>query len=141
MRIHIALSLPRDAATVAVARHLCGLALEEMGATEESRADVQLVLSEACANVLEHAANGTEYDVEVDIDSEGCRVRVIDTGSGFEVDGSGDASAGLREGGRGIPLMRALVDRLDFATDPDVGTIVNLETAVAYTDDALARRT
>jgi serine/threonine-protein kinase RsbW len=131
VRIQIALNLPRDGSTVPVVRHLCGLALQEMGATDDCVTDVQLVLSEACANVLTHGNNGDEYEVEVDIDDDACRVRVVDSGHGIHHDTAvldvRDDGDPLREDGRGIPLMSALVNTLDFQERADRGTVVYLE--------------
>lgn len=138
MRIQIALRLPRDGATVPVVRHLCGLALEKMGTTAECVGDVKVVLSEACTNVLQHAQDGDQYEVEVDIEPDCCRIRIVDSGPGIDgvqSDGkrtsSGDAVA---ERGRGVPLIEALVDRLDFENKPGVGMVVHVEKQLSYTD-------
>ena len=35
-----------------------------MGVTPDTRADIALALSEACANVIQHAGPGEEYEVQ-----------------------------------------------------------------------------
>ena len=76
--------------------------------------------------------------VRLDMEDEIGRIRVIDVGHGFD-------SARLRAGaplpeaerGRGVGLMQALVDRVQFSTRPEAGTIVTLEKALTYRDGAL----
>ena len=42
------------------------------------------------------------------------------------------------EQGRGIDLMRALVDQVRFVSKPEEGTVVHLEKLITYGDGALA---
>ena len=44
-----------------------------------------------------------------------------------------------RQQGRGIELMRAVVDRVRFVSKPEAGTIVHLEKSVAYAEDSVGR--
>jgi hypothetical protein len=46
----------------------------------------------------------------------------------------------LAEGGRGIVLMRSLVDDVEFATTPGVGTVVSLTKRLNLRHDALLSR-
>ena len=65
MEIKMALYLPRDAASVPVTRRVLDRCLETLGVTPDTRADIALALSEACANVVQHAGPGEEYQVQV----------------------------------------------------------------------------
>lgn len=144
MRLHIAFTLPRDEATVGVVRHLCGMALQKLGVTEECIAELQLVLSEACANVVRHAADGDDYGVDLTIDEALCRLTVIDRASRYEPSRRLDSGGApvidlttddpLPEGGRGVVLMKTLVDALDFQLDPVRGTVVHLEKELVFAD-------
>jgi serine/threonine-protein kinase RsbW len=50
MEINMTLHLPRDAATVPVSRQVLDSCLQTLGVTPDTRADIALALSEACAS-------------------------------------------------------------------------------------------
>jgi serine/threonine-protein kinase RsbW len=128
LQVKYSLYLPRDAQTVPVARRLCRGAMEELGITRECLHDVALAVTEACANVIEHSSDSEdEYEVSVVVDETRCEIRVIDTGRGFDHETLGEEIAATSaERGRGITLMRALVDNVRFESKPQAGTIVHL---------------
>jgi serine/threonine-protein kinase RsbW len=138
MELSLALTLPRDEQTVPVARHIVRNAMEQVGVEATCVYDVELALSEACTNVLLHSGPGDQYVVRLDLEDAFSVIRVIDVGHGFD-------SARLQhddplleaERGRGLGLMQALVDRVDFTSRPEAGTIVTLEKVLTYDDDAL----
>jgi serine/threonine-protein kinase RsbW len=138
MELSLALTLPRDEQTVPVARHIVRNAMEQVGVDETCVYDTELALSEACTNVLLHSGPGDQYLVRLDLEDGVGMIRVIDVGHGFD-------SAKLQaedtlpedERGRGLGLMQTLVDRVDFTSRPEAGTIVTLEKILAYRDEAL----
>ena len=141
MDITFKLCLPRDEASVPVVRHLCRDSLLKLGVSEDCVSDIELAVTEACTNVLDHAA-GTrdEYEVLVEVKPDTCEIRVIDTGTGFEHAEIGlSTSAHSAESGRGIFLMRALVDDLDFVSEPERGTIVRLVKSLTLEDQAMLK--
>jgi serine/threonine-protein kinase RsbW len=137
MELSLALTLPRDEQTVPVARHIVRNAMDQVGVEETCVYDVELALSEACTNVLLHSGPGDQYVVRLDLGDRLGMIRVIDVGRGFE-------SARLQaedplpqdERGRGLGLMQALVDRVDLTSRSEAGTIVTLEKALTYRDEA-----
>src|SRR3954451_4117084 len=141
MQIILALSLPRDEQTVPVSRHIAANAMAEIGVAEDSTHDIAIALTEACTNVLKHSGPGDEYEVSLEVDEDQCVIRVVDTGRGFDAASLGFAHAdSSAEQGRGIELMRALVDSVKFISKPEAGTIVHLEKTLDYEDGSLARR-
>lgn len=127
MQITFTLCLPRDEASVPVVRHLCRDALLKLGVVSDTVSDIELAVTEACTNVLTHAQAEDEYEVSVQIDAARCEIRISDAGEGFEGSTKGfEVSAGTAESGRGIFLMRALVDELHFVSEPEQGTVVHL---------------
>src|SRR3712207_8664649 len=59
-----------------------------------------------------------EYQVDVSIDDQLCRISVLDYGTGFDVDAvTSTPPPSPLDGGRGLLLMRELVDRLSFIAD------------------------
>jgi serine/threonine-protein kinase RsbW len=80
MEIQMALYLPRDAVSVPVSRQVLDSCLETLGVTPDTRDDIALALSEACANVIQHAGPGEEYEVRVSARNCQCTIEVVNTG-------------------------------------------------------------
>ncbi|MDP9102099.1 MAG: ATP-binding protein [Actinomycetota bacterium] len=136
MEISLVLALPRDGLSVPVVRRVLKQAMHALGIDPVVTSDIELALTEACTNVLDHAAEGEEYEVRAGINGGECCIEVIDTGGGFDHGSHGfaEAAAGA-ESGRGIQLMRALVDRVSFTSRGD-GTVVHLEKRLSWAEDA-----
>jgi serine/threonine-protein kinase RsbW len=145
LEIDIALCLPREAETVAIVRDVAVISLVRLGVTRACAEDIRLALSEACTNVVVHSRAEDEYEVRMQVDGRRCEVRVVDTGNGFDVATlSARPVANDSPRGRGIILMHALVDAIDFTSEPEAGTIVHLvktlEVEPGSPLDRLARR-
>lgn len=136
VEIKMDLSLPRDARTVSVARHICRETLREMGVERDCVSDIEVALTEACTNVLDHSGPGDDYDVEVTLTERDCVIRVVDNGPGFDFGAVPPRSDGSAESGRGIELMHALVDTVRFESRSEDGTVVHLEKQLAFVEDA-----
>ncbi len=126
MEIHLRLSLPRDEVSIPVVRRLCAQAMATLGVEPEVIDDVQLALSEACANVLRHTADGVDYDVAVGFDDQKAWLDVHDRGPGFDAS-TVATSKEEAESGRGLEIMRAVMDKVSFDSGVDRGTTVHLE--------------
>jgi anti-sigma regulatory factor (Ser/Thr protein kinase) len=135
VEITLSLSLPRDEESIPVARHLIRQALAEVGVEAGCSYDVELAMSEACTNVLRHAGPGDAYQVRLQIEDRSCALRIVDLGRGFDTAGPRPGAEGVEEGGRGLGLMLALVDKVQFASKPEAGTVVRMEKALVYRDD------
>src|SRR4051794_41917216 len=99
--------------------------MRTLGVADQCLMDIELALTEACTNVLDHATAGDEYEVVAGVDDSRCVIEVVDTGRGFDADHLGHAEADpSAEEGRGIQLIRALVDRVHFRSRPEAGMIV-----------------
>jgi serine/threonine-protein kinase RsbW len=138
MELSLALTLPRDEQTVPMARHIVRNAMEQVGVEATCVYDIALALSEACTNVLLHSGPGDQYVVRLDLEDGVGVIRVIDVGHGFDSTRLQAEDPLLEaERGRGLGLMQALVDRVDFASRDEAGTIVTLEKVLTYRDEAL----
>lgn len=127
MRVNLVVCLPRDGATVPVLRHITVCSLSELGVVPEVIGDVALALTEACANVVRHSGVDDEYEVRLSLEDAFCEISVVDTGHGFDSARLAVAMAGESdETGRGLALMKALVDDVRFESRPEAGTIVHL---------------
>ena len=141
MEIKLSLALPRDEFSVPVARNVLAGSLRLLGVQEDAIHDIELALTEAVTNVLDHAVDVDEYEVSAGIDGSVCVIEVIDRGGGF--DSSMEALAAAEpsaESGRGIQLMRALVDEVTFISKPQVGTVVHLEKQLEWEDDSVIKK-
>jgi len=141
MLLDVAVCLPKETETVSLIRAVVKNGLATFGVTTDCVDDICLALSEACTNVVQHAGLDDEYEVRLQVDEFVCAISVKNTGEGF------DASA-LRNvmpspsspRGRGVAIMRAVMDQVDFDPEPAAGTIVNLvKTLSVKPDGPLAR--
>lgn len=127
MRVSLVLCLPRDDATVPVLRHIAVCSLGELGVVPDVIGDVALALTEACANVVRHSGVDDEYEVRLSVEDAFCEISVVDTGHGFDSTKLAVAMASSsEETGRGLALMKALVDDVRFESRPEAGTVVHL---------------
>ena len=141
MEIKFTLQLPRDALSVPVVRRVLNSSMRTLGVSEMCLTDIEIALAEACTNVLDHAAQGDEYEIVAGLDDSMCVIEVVDTGRGFDADKLGHADADpSAEEGRGIQLIRALVDRVHFRSRPETGMIVHLEKDLAFEENSPLQR-
>lgn len=128
MQMSFSLELPRDARSVPLMRGVITASLRSVGAEPDCISDIAVAITEACTNVIAHSIEGDEYEVIARVVDDLCQIEVKDTGHGFDAESLGRADAlPTAESGRGIQLMRALVDRVAFVSRPEAGMIVNLE--------------
>lgn len=139
MQISFGLCLPRDEASVPVVRHICRDALAKLGIEDGCVSDVELAVTEACTNVLVHTENtGDVYEVNVEVDEGNCTISVTDGGSGFDHENAGRSASPVgSESGRGIFLMRSMVDDLRFVSVPNDGTIVKLRKNLVLKENSI----
>ena len=117
------IALPRQAYTVAVVRDILDTLLIRGGLCRGWVADI--AVSEACANAIDHGGAAPEYTVETDLGPRWCEVRVSHLGRGSD-QSFGERFTGDRPSfpgidsvsGRGILLMRYLMDEVDFEAEP-----------------------
>ncbi|WP_462186132.1 MULTISPECIES: ATP-binding protein [unclassified Frankia] len=152
MEIKVSLSLPHDEISIPVVRRICTQSLKVLGVSQECIYDVELALTEACDNVLLHAHDSDEYEVLVGVDNEVAIIEVSDRGDGFDGMDNLDRTArqnsdfprpeNVPEQGRGIFLMRALMDRVQFhqVDGPHRGTRVHLEKTLTWEEIAPGER-
>lgn len=127
MRVQIALSLPREAVSVPLTRHTVSAALYTAGVEPTCVDEVEVALSEACTNAVQHAVGGVSYEVNVSISDEQVAIEVVDSGSGFgQREVTPDAVDHVAENGRGMALMHALSDLAVFDSVNGEGGSVHL---------------
>jgi serine/threonine-protein kinase RsbW len=141
VNLEVAVCLPRDAETVSLIRSVVTRALTLFGVTQECVDDIRLALSEACTNVIDHAAADDEYEVRLEVNERECVISVTNTGIGFDATSlAGQMPDGSSARGRGVAIMQALMDRVEFRSEPVRGTIVQLVKTLALDADAPIER-
>lgn len=131
-RMELSVALPRESSSVPVVRRLAGQALRAFGVTDEHIDDVQLAISEACANVVDHAVDTDTYEVRIDLAADRCSITVLDQGHGFDSTQVARRPEDDAETGRGLALMRALVDNVAFEDQPQAGAVVHMVKELEY---------
>ncbi|WP_306367687.1 ATP-binding protein [Nocardiopsis sp. CC223A] len=127
------ISLPRRAYTVAVVRDILGTLLFRGGLCRGCVDDFLLAASEACANAVEHGGPTSDYRVDAEIDRQWCEVRISHTGRAPDPEALAARFTSERppplpgpdaESGRGILLMRRLMDEVSFEGEPRITVLL-----------------
>jgi serine/threonine-protein kinase RsbW len=139
-RLEMTVSLPRQSHSVPVIRRLAAQILRAFGVSADSIHDVELAISEACANVIQHAIDSEGYEVSIELAANRCAITVLDGGDGFDPTQVTDQEDVDAESGRGLSLMRALVDNLNFVSEPKIGAVVHMVKRLDYDDSHPFRR-
>jgi anti-sigma regulatory factor (Ser/Thr protein kinase) len=123
---HLLSRWPADRAALVSVRRLLRRWLATRGAGEEETYDITVACQEACANAIEHAygPGRRSFDVEATYRDGRIRLTVRDSGRWRAPRGT--------HRGRGLPLMRTLMESVDVQHTDD-GTVVVLERTLART--------
>lgn len=133
MEIKLVLYLPRDAASVPVSRQVLDSCLQTLGVTPDTRTDIALALSEACANVILHAGPGDEYEIMASTRDGRCVIEVINTGGGMPLTApAAEQIPPTAEHGRGLTIIDAVTENLRLSGDGRKGTTVHFEKALEW---------
>jgi serine/threonine-protein kinase RsbW len=98
--------------------------------SEEEVYDIITAVGEVCDNSIEHSHSEKGIDVEYAISENEFRVEVRDYGTGFDPAGKGDLPPDMfSEDGRGIFLMRNLMDRVEIDSQIGRGTRIVMRKA------------
>jgi anti-sigma regulatory factor (Ser/Thr protein kinase) len=119
----VTLTLPADARWLAVVRRVIETSAQLAGLPERSVYEIVLAVHEACANVIEHAYGGSSAKplcVACRADERGLEIRVRDAGLPFDIGAAPDLPPDeLREGGRGVFLIRRLMHEVESQRSAD----------------------
>jgi serine/threonine-protein kinase RsbW len=131
MRMSVRLSLPRDVDSVPAVRRLLRCALTMLHVDRESGADLEIALTEACANAVSHASGAESFEVRLDVGEDRCAIDVVDNGAGFDPDAAGASPAAHSERGRGLYLIKALAENVRMHSAPRHGSLIHFEKSYA----------
>jgi serine/threonine-protein kinase RsbW len=115
MRLAMTLSLPRHLASVTHARNVLTTLLSLTDTTDETRAQLAVLITEACANAVTHATGDSTIDLTITIDDHEC---ILEVGNRGTTQHNAKITAELPDpltiGGRGLPLIATLADTAAF---------------------------
>jgi serine/threonine-protein kinase RsbW len=138
--LDVAVCLPQDAESVSLIRAVVRNALQSFRVMPECVDDICLALSEACTNVIDHAGED-EYEVRLEVDEWRCAISVKNMGHGFDAEALRDVMPDVASPrGRGVAIMHALMDRVEFSSAPQKGTVVRLDKQLDIEPDSLLHR-
>jgi len=124
----VELRIPRSCEFVRVARKTAAVLAHQLEFTIHDVADIELAVSEACTNAVEHVGEHCpEIVVRFSVQPEQLVMEVIDRGAGFDPAQLGETDADLEcAGGLGLLVIRSLMDELDIKCDAASGTCVRM---------------
>jgi serine/threonine-protein kinase RsbW len=132
MHMSVRLNLPREVDSVPAVRRLLRCALAMLHADRQAGADLEIALTEACANVVNHASGADKIEVRLDVAEDRCAIDVLDNGTGFDAELVDGASPGPQsERGRGLYLIRALGENVRMHSTPRDGSLIHFEKSFA----------
>ena len=132
MRMSVRLNLPREVDSVPAVRRLLRCALAILHVDRQSGADLEIALTEACANVVKHAAGADNFEVHLNVADDHCAIDVLDNGTGFDPNSAAVRSpAAESERGRGLYLIKALSDNVRMHSTPRSGSLIHFEKSFA----------
>jgi serine/threonine-protein kinase RsbW len=121
----VELKIPGRAEWVAVARLAVAAVASRLRFSVDEIEDIKLAIAEACTNAIQSAGGIDAGTIEIVCDAfeNELRVTVRDhsTGPHLESVSSGSIGEGRTEA-LGVFLIRALMDSVDYSTDPRHGT-------------------
>jgi serine/threonine-protein kinase RsbW len=148
MELKMVLDLPRDVVSVPLCRQVLDRCLATLGVAPDTRADIALALSEACANAIQHAGPGEEYEVQVTARNRRCVIEVVNSGTPDARNGDGGPDGfaltdepvpAAAEHGRGLKIIDAVADNLRLSTDQRQGTTVHFEKRLEWLPGAVGQ--
>ena len=126
----VRLDLPREAGSVPAVRRLLRSTLAVLHVDRESGADLEIAITEACANVVCHASGAESFEVLLEVADDRCSIDVRDEGAGFDPAAVGPPGRGS-ERGRGLLLIRALAENVRMHSAPRHGSLIHFEKSFA----------
>jgi serine/threonine-protein kinase RsbW len=130
MRVSLQLNLPREVDSVPAVRRLLRCALAVFEVDRDSGDDLEIALTEACANVVKHADGADSIQIRLDVAPDRCAIDVSDNGEGFDADAVSEPAPGS-DRGRGLFLIKALSENVRMQSSPRRGSLIHFEKAFA----------
>ncbi|MGI5241836.1 ATP-binding protein [Dactylosporangium sp. CA-139066] len=139
MRLTLTESLPPQPPSIGEARQMLAVLLSLTNADERSCYRLAVLLTEACANVVQHGEPGTALDLHIAIEAGTC---VLEVGNRGRVPNGGTFPAlpldPEQTSGRGLALIAAMSDRAEFVPTAPGCVLLRMTLALPGHPDARA---
>jgi serine/threonine-protein kinase RsbW len=133
VRLDAEVCLPREVGSISLVRTAVTAILGAFGVEQDCLEDIRLAVSEACANVVAHATSDDRYQVQVHVDEHTCAIDVRNSASWFDASSLEGVMPGPGSArGRGVAIIRAVMDNVALESGPQSGTIVHLVRALSF---------
>lgn len=116
--------------------------LEQLGVAKDASHWIDVAVREAVANAIKHGNRldpGKRVEIRLSLEEADLVISVRDQGGGFDPRAVEDplaASNLLRPNGRGIFYMKSFMDRVDYSSAPEGGTVVTLRKRMVQQESA-----
>ena len=106
--------------------------LRKLGVDKNKLADIAISVTEAVTNAVVHGnKNDLKKEVQIKLKADSSRVEITvkDEGNGFDpesIQSPIEEGNILKEVGRGIFILKSLMDKVDFMVYPQKGTMVKM---------------
>jgi serine/threonine-protein kinase RsbW len=106
--------------------------LRKLGVDKDKLADIAISVTEAVTNAVMHGNKNDlkkKVAINLKVDSSCVEITVEDEGNGFDpeaVQNPTEEKNILKQVGRGIFILKSLMDKVDFIIQPQKGTIVKM---------------
>ncbi len=129
------LKIPSKTDNLELIRSFVSHVAEMIGFDADETYKIELAVDEACANVIKHAYDKqnaeNQIDLAIEIDVKKLVIIITDLGKGFDVKkvlkkDIKEYLAEMRVGGLGIHLIKALMNDVEFSSEPGVKTQVKM---------------
>ena len=126
----IELKVPSKAEYVSIVRALVTDLALRLGLSKSAVEDVQVAVSEACANVVRHAYSDDQHGSKVlvccGIRDGRLTIEIADSGQGFAETIVQPPHLKDKDGGFGLVLIRSLMENVSLDSSPECGTVVRM---------------
>jgi serine/threonine-protein kinase RsbW len=140
----VELKIPCKPEYVRTVRSLVGEFAEAGRLPADAVEEVKVAASEAVANIIRHAygPDRSAQPVFLRLCHRPGRlvIEIIDRGIGFAVPKSDQVPDISREGGLGIILIRALMDKVEYRSKPNVGTRIRMMKSAAVAASVIGEK-
>ena len=137
MRMRLSLSLPRTAASVAVARQTLDRIFAAFGVRTDCRQEIAMAVSEACTNAVRHAVGEPTYELLVHADDGECVITVDDRSRASVVPAPRTMPPPTATAGRGLAIMSLTMDSVELNQGPTGGLLTRLVKSLRWNEGAL----
>jgi serine/threonine-protein kinase RsbW len=139
MRMSMSVFLPRNAASVAVARQALDRVLATFGVRTDCRQEIAMAVSEACSNAVQHAVGESTYELLVETDDDECVITVDDRSQTTQIPAAPAMPQPTATGGRGLAIMSLTMDSVELNAAPTGGLLTRLVKRLEWSEGALGR--